>query len=379
MTDKFCVLPFVHAVYNPYDPEVEKSNISICCRIDQTTNDFSGTNEPIKNTELRQKIQQEFLSGNIPDVCYRCVDEERMGGKSYRVGMNDLFNSMFSTDEILEKKLRFLEIVPGNTCNLACRMCNNVYSSKRDKFDRFLSDNNFSNYSKRSFQDWRNLNLEDLRVLKLMGGEPTHLREHISLLIHLRELGILHNIDLQMPTNATIRMTDEWKNILLECNSVTLAVSIDGIGSLNEYIRQYSDWNIILENLRDLVEFSTRSENTLVSFNTVITCLNVNKSKETEVFLQENFPEMWAYQDVTPYPDYLSVRYLPSSLRKKLLNMDSISDIVRKFLITLPESNKNLVPRCMEFINLSDQFYGTSFESVNPEMYNLLMEHMTND
>lgn len=379
MTDKFCVLPFVHAVYNPYDPEVEKSNISICCRIDQTTNDFSGTNEPIKNTEFRQKIQQEFLSGNIPDVCYRCVDEERVGGKSYRAGMNELFSSMFSPVEILEKKLRFLEIVPGNTCNLACRMCNNVYSSKRDKFDRFLSDNNFSEYSKRSFPDWRNLNLKDLRVLKLMGGEPTHLREHISLLIHLRELGILHNIDLQMPTNATMRMTEEWKSILLECKSVNLSVSIDATSNLNEYIRQYSDWNTIIENARDLFELSKKSSDILLSINTVITCLNVNRSKETEVFLNENFPGIRSYQDITPYPDYLSVRYLPNGLRKKLLNLNSISDTVRKFLTTLPEFKGNLVPRCMEFINLSDQFYGTSFESVNPEMYNLLMEHMTND
>lgn len=378
MTDKFCVLPFLHAVYNPYDPEKQESNISICCRIDQTTNDFSGNVDSINHGKTRKKIQDQFLLNQFPEVCFRCANEELVGNKSYRENMNAYFENILTKEEILQKKLRFLEIVPGNTCNLACRMCNNTYSSKRDKFDRFLADSNFSEYTKKVFPDWRKLNLQDLRILKLMGGEPTHLRDHLSLLLHLRDTEVLRNIELQMPTNATIKMSDEWKNVLLECKQVYLTVSIDAVSELNEYIRQYSIWKNIIDNIEDLINFFYDKPVT-IGFNTVITCLNVNKSEETRKFLKERFPTCEGHEDITPYPDYLSIRYLPTKIRQKLLSLDSISDNVRKYLETLPETDNTDISRLLEFINLSDKFYGTSFEQVNPEMYNILKDYAKND
>lgn len=378
MTDKFCVLPFLHAVYNPYDSEKQQSNISICCRIDQTTNDFSGTLDPINFGEFRTKIQEQFLSNKFPDACFRCVDEEVVGNKSYREGMNEFFESILTKEEILQKKLRFLEIVPGNTCNLACRMCNNTYSSKRDKFDRFLSDNNFSSHVKKSFPDWRKLDLRDLKILKLMGGEPTHLREHLSLLLDLQQKDVLSNIDLQMPTNTTIKMTEEWKTVLQECKSVLLTISIDAVSNLNDYIRQYSIWKNTLDNVEDLIS-SFEGSNINIVFNTVITCLNVNKSLETQQFLSQKFSNCESHEDITPYPDYLSIRYLPRKIRQKLLSLDSISDNVRKYLETLPDTENTDISKLLEFINLSDKFYGTSFEQVNPEMYNILKDYAKND
>ncbi len=70
MSDTFCVLPYIHAVFNPYDVNEDYpggtalSNIKPCCRYDGNDgHDIFGTYKPIEDSEIFKKVQEELSSG----------------------------------------------------------------------------------------------------------------------------------------------------------------------------------------------------------------------------------------------------------------------------------------------------------------------------
>ena len=77
-----------------------------------------GTNikEYLNSKEL-VKLKEEFLSGKQPKECFRCWNNEASGAVSNRRPDATLFSN--STEHFINT----VAIPLGNTCNLACRIC----------------------------------------------------------------------------------------------------------------------------------------------------------------------------------------------------------------------------------------------------------------
>lgn len=369
LPEKFCVLPFIHAVYNTYDKNEENCRVKPCCRFDNFKYENKNPNDPLNTSPLFLKLQEQFLNGEMPEGCKTCWSTEDAGNKSYRQDMLDQYHHLIDNEAYKEKSLRYLEIMPGNACQLACRMCSSLFSSKWGEID--LPNIEIHKNKDQKYAEWKSLDLSKLETLKLMGGEPTYQKKHIALLEHLDSLGRLPFLEIQVPLNLHDPLSDKWKKFLEKSKFVKLDVSIDGVGKLNEYVRQYSNWDRWYENFKDLILFA-KNKNILVKNSTTITSYNINQSKEIEQFLLEYDLEV-TDQFCTFYPPYLDVRHLSDNAKQYLLDNDLVTSSVRNVLeLSFGHYNSLMLEKLNVYIKDLDDYHKTSFKEVNPQMAEII-------
>ena len=363
----FCVLPFIHTVENPFNSSIHKSNSLICCRISHDTTEHNIDSDTINLSPTWKKIQDSFLSGEKPIECNHCWRDENNNTESYRQSMLKEFHEIIQTNEYMDKNLRYLELMFGNTCNLSCRSCSSVFSSKWNDVDQYLISNNI--YPIRTenltFTKWQDRDLSHLIKLKIMGGEPLYQKSALDLLDHLSNIGVMKNISLQFSTNGTLFLSDRWLELILESKKTQIVVSVDAIGQLNDYIRSGSSWDIVESNLIKFKNLETIYNNISVSTNTVVTAMNVNVLNSITDYC--NKLQLNNYQDITSYPDYLDVGNLPDLIKSRI----NTSDRVKKHM-TNSIGSDSVFQKLKLILTLMDQYHNMNLEDYNPEMYNLI-------
>ena len=167
-----CMLPWVHLTLTMND------SVRPCCRFSQNSN------VPIeKYYEKYEWLRDNMLKGVKTKECTRCYIEDQ-NTNSMRSTANRNFN-LKETNNLTIKPLplKFIEISLDNICNLECKMCNSLYSSKLLKRDIMLHDSNPDNFgeyvnfmipakvnNKSRFEKIKDLDVswEDLTEIKLL-------------------------------------------------------------------------------------------------------------------------------------------------------------------------------------------------------------------
>ncbi len=365
--DSFCVLPFIHATLNPFDASQHRASALPCCRYPHEHTERYIDTDQINKSETWKELQEAIDNKVKLPSCNHCWRDEAAGVVSYRQTSNVFYSRFVKDDSYREKKLRFLELMFGNTCNLACRSCSSVYSSKWQAVDKYLLSQNLSpmRLNNLSFPNWRELDLTNLYSLKLMGGEPFYQKTALELLQYLDDNDILQNVVLSIPTNGTIQLSDTWIELLNKAHVVNLYVSIDAYGKLNNYIREGSDWDFLVENLNDIKK--NLKKGNPISINTVVSAYNVNVLNELSTFLQDKFPNIHHYQDLAYYPDYLDTALLPQHIKEKLLQKD-LPQKVADYIVS-KESSIEAFEKLKTMTVTIDKYHKKSLKDYNPEMY----------
>ena len=87
--------------------------------------------------------------------------------------------------------------------------------------------------------------------INFLGGEPLILEQQLAILRRAVELNRASEIDISYNTNMTTLLRDQLQ-LWRQFRSVGLAVSIDAVGKANEYIRQNSRWQNIVDNITEV-------------------------------------------------------------------------------------------------------------------------------
>jgi sulfatase maturation enzyme AslB (radical SAM superfamily) len=374
-SNTFCVLPFIHTVLNPYNSVEHNVNAIPCCRYSHDGAEKLENVDTINKSPTWIKLQEQFLNGEKPEGCEHCWRDEKHGTRSYRHENLFDFRRIIEDNSFLEKKLRYLELVFGNTCNLACRSCSPAFSSKWVIINNNLSkegvtlSNDIPNVE---FSDWRKLDLLHLTQLKIMGGEPFYQKGALELLEYLSELNVLKNINLSIPTNCTIALTDRWKKLLVEAKKVSISISIDAPGKLNNYLREGSVWEELENNLYGFDNFVKQHKNKMIiTFNTVLSAYNINKLPEIEKYFNKRF--FWKqYSDIAYYPSYMDAALLPEHIKDVVISR-GLPDRIKTYLKSkeYSEDNFNQLKRMTEIM---DKYHDKNLKDYNKEMYDWIMD-----
>lgn len=387
MTDmsKVCALPFLHLATHP------NGNTSLCCISDHKNcashakdgNKILTLNESsvdtMFNSETYRNTRLEMLAGKEPNACRRCYDEERDGIKSkrqeengrYLSSVQNIVDNMNPDGRIVDINLEFIELRLGNICNLKCRTCNPVSSSKwvREynklqneldfvtKYDTFEVDW----YTNHDF--WADLynKSSKLKRIYINGGEPTLMMRHLDYLDMLIANGLSSQIELWYNINLTF-FPDRLFEILKNFKQASITVSIDDIRKRNNYIRTGSDWNEILFNLSklktaDWIDLSICQ--TLSSYN----IFYVNEFYE--YFSEYKIHHNWCYD-----PDFLSPWHLPDDVKSEIINKSQSMPIYVQNNITQTLSKPRDENKFKQFISYNkrlDSYRNTLFSEVFPE------------
>src|SRR6056300_5347 len=224
--------------------------ISTCCagafklgNINTDTIDSALSNEKLK--EVRATIKSGVLH---KEYCRTCIMASKNKIKSEMDWHNSL-NGDFDLDSAgLDYQFPVIfDARWNNTCNSACTYCSSMFSSK---WASLLSeqDNKPVKDNLEKIKLFFSKNNDKLKTVAMVGGEPLLMKENAELL------------DL-MPTNVTVDVISNFSvdvtrskvfEKLLSRRKVLWHISMENVGARYEYVRQESNWQRVLDNLKIL-------------------------------------------------------------------------------------------------------------------------------
>lgn len=294
VSNTFCPNPFMHIeLYSD-------GRFRPCCKAIMQSGDMSAANtKDYWNAQEMLEIRKKMLEGKRPNECRRCWEQEDLGGYSYRMHTLEKERELnWAKESTVDKasgysktRPRHVMITLNNRCNLQCRMCNGVFSSKwetayntSDKMQQWFASTSADAPEEFNIKDYkRDENLfvhtedvvdffeggvSDVRKLSILGGEPFIQDEHLEILQkcagHEHNIDLVYNSNLSIPHERLQLLLDAWKNF----RTITIGVSIDGPPGLNEYIRHGTKVNLIEKNILSLSSWSKENSGKLRMFTT---------------------------------------------------------------------------------------------------------------
>jgi hypothetical protein len=260
-----------------------------------------------------------MLDGVKLPECKQCYDDEASGKASTRLldtQMHIKIHKELPTTTV-PNKIRFLEFAFSNLCNLACVSCSAWFSStwgtedhKRNRLNpaipKVLVEHN---------TDIDKLDLSSLEVLKMIGGEPLMDQKRF---IDLLERIDLSKIKLLISTNGTMLPNARLKELIDQCNQLVLDVSIDGVGSVNEWYRWPTKVSEVEAVMNQFQEWWGTRPGFFLRTHTVVNIYNIWNLDEYVEYMNKNYPKWVLDFDWINQPFWQATAILPENYKKEL-------------------------------------------------------------
>lgn len=358
----FCVFPFIQFLAGP------TKHWRLCCVaqegiINENKEPYLLQNHSPKelwNSEGMKKIRRRMWEGKKLSQCRHCYYQESVNRKSYRQRSNEEWLKYSKVKKIISESVKnefhvredplYIDLRPGNLCNLRCRMCNPGNSSKIEMEWKELEDNAdfkksigiksiiFKNKENKEIpwekkeEFWENMGdwMEGIMKLYLTGGEPTLIGNNWKLIDRLIETGRSRSVKLFFNINCT-QIPKKLLNTFDYFQNVCLNLSLDGFKATNDYIRDPSCWSEVENNIKKLLR---EAEGKNVDFWVtpvvqVYNILNLPKLFHWVDELEDEFSRRIGIDllILDNDPSCLDIRILPENVRK--ISLKRMKDYLR--------------------------------------------------
>ena len=334
-------------------------SLGICCQ--ESRKLYSTDNSQkfnIKNMSLIEwfnsapvkQMRLDMMSSHGTDACSRCYHEESFSGHSRRHRANQksviFTKSAFDTSfyqspgyphfQLSQDKEGMTATLPvelhidlGNYCNLACKMCWSGASStiavqnvkwEIEEHKQYLGNDwtKDSTVWNRFLNDL--LNIPKLKNLHFMGGETLltkRFEELVDFFINHKKFDLCFSF----VTNGTTfnqSLLDKLKMFA----RVGIEVSIETATAHNDYIRQGTDTNLVLSNIKKYKENCDNSSIS-VTVRPAIGLLSIGKYYTLLEYCLEN--NLLIKSLLVTHPKYLDTSILPKDIKQQYLpNYESL-------------------------------------------------------
>jgi MoaA/NifB/PqqE/SkfB family radical SAM enzyme len=241
------------------------------------------------NSPQLLRVQQDFQNGIEPPECKQCWELDDANSES----LYSIFSGAVSRNSVNfdgPNLPKYLALATTQVCNLQCRICGPVSSTRHITEHNVLYDLGFKTekWTKPAWKplkdqihlDWIRENEQDLEYIQFIGGEvfATLHDEQVELLTAFKNP---ENITLSYTTNGTIMPPLAMMNLWNRFKKITLTVSIDGTKDVFEYGRYPAKWDTVEQNLSIYQALAMRTPIYIKITNTV-SALNVFNLVEFE-------------------------------------------------------------------------------------------------
>jgi hypothetical protein len=240
------------------------------------------------------EIKDEMARDVWPIECQRCKVTEQESGHSIRL-------DSIKRDTVFKRIRNDYLIVGGvldNVCNSACLTCNAEHSTKIGSLTnkKYIKINNADRF-------W-SLPQERIVHLDINGGEPSHSKNYRWILTNLP----INVKSVRLNTNGST-VLEELLTLVDRKISVTVTVSLDGIGAVHDFVRWPIKWDKFYKNLMIYKSMPIK-----LNLWTTVSALNVDDLPNIIAFAKEHdIDHSYAYLSM---PSELSVenKNTPESL-----------------------------------------------------------------
>ena len=262
-SDTFCMLPWIHLHAWP-------DGLAYPCCLANAKHPVGSfkqksMREIWNDTDMRE-MRVNMLEDKPCRQCTDCYEQEAAGFTSMRNNSNKNFGQYVDEiDQTLpdgslpDMKLHYWDVRFSNICNLKCRSCGSIFSSRWYDDDVKIWGKELRprvQFAGRHDEDvWEQMqeHIPHLSQIYFAGGEPLIMEEHTRILKLLIEKGntkvrLIYNTNLNELCYKKENVLELWKHFPTVC----VAASLDDMGSRAEMIRSGTDWLQVEQNIRDL-------------------------------------------------------------------------------------------------------------------------------
>jgi radical SAM protein with 4Fe4S-binding SPASM domain len=263
-SDHFCMIPWIHLHGWP------DGRAYPCCLGEDKhpVGDLKQqTIEQVWNGEDMREMRRNMLEDRPCKQCVRCYEQEGAGFSSMRNNANKNFGQHIAEVDQTQAdgtmspmKLRYWDVRFSNICNLKCRSCGSIFSSRWYDDDVKLNNGRplrprvqFAGRHELDIWEQMESQIPNLEQIYFAGGEPLIMEEHNRILKKLIATGntsvrLIYNTNLTELKFKKENVLDLWKHF----SNVCVAASLDDMGARAEIIRSGTDWSKVEQNIRDL-------------------------------------------------------------------------------------------------------------------------------
>ena len=325
-------------------------------------------------SKLWPTLRQDNLADRPLDVstCGACIKDEIVGKRSPRIGSLDKWGvspPMGATGP------RELEVQIHNTCNNACMICGPVSSSLWKRYaDRQAGTTRSRLCTRDDLRDLiSNLDLGQLKQIKLLGGEPLLTDGHHHMVELVRDKGVdLSGLTLWYNTNGSRRVDKQTLDLWDRCRQVFVYFSLDDTGVAFNYQRFPGDWQTVTENMRWFRD--NTGHNVILRLERTVGLLNAHRLWGLEDWRRREFAE-----NAHGYHTEINTH-----IAHGLFSLDNISGRHLEFLLA-DQQNLELLGRIypvdtlrgnddgrvLEMVRRQDQLRGVDIRDYFPEFPSL--------
>lgn len=366
-------MPFCSAITNHCCIGV-KQNYKPCCRfVDEETPFYADehTFSEYKKSKFFVELEKELEQG-WPKGCVRCQQEEQQGLTSLRERYNNRMSG-------IRDRIEFIDISMSNSCNLTCKMCENVSSSKWQSVideNKELLIYNFDklpNLTKNLpianiFGD-KNINLDDLHTVKYLGGEPFITAELCDLIDFFNDKDLMGKINFRCNTNCTFfpkKLIDQ----LLKFKTLRIDLSVDGLGDLCNFIRTGKDWKTVNGVIQKWKDLRTENNKIALVLHHTSQALNIHQFDDIKRFAEEN--SFHFSYSLLHHPVYLDFTVLPKNYVNELISKGILIDKkIIEILSKTPYIKENK-DKFVNYLNDTDRILKTDLKKVIPLLHDYI-------
>jgi MoaA/NifB/PqqE/SkfB family radical SAM enzyme len=267
----------------------------------------------ILNNYSSLKIRDEFQNKVKQDACKVCYTLEEIGQNSNR---NDFIKNLprnLDKREIPVSDIKALKIFLSNKCNLSCRTCSSYFSSSWNEDDKKLNreTQNFQTLSDSQLNEALELS-KNISYLYLAGGEPLVHKETFLLLDNLsknnKSCAVTINTNLSKLTYLDHSLLESAKDL----DNIRVNLSIDGVGSRGEYIRNKLNFTEFTNNISTVVKSNIKTSFVITISNLNIFYLDEILEYILDIVEDKEFDIIFNFVN---YPYHYDIRILPQKVK----------------------------------------------------------------
>ena len=262
-SETFCMLPWIHLHAWP------DGRAYPCCLANgnfPVGNFKEKTMREVWNDEGMRTMRKNMLEDRPCQECSDCYEQESAGFASMRNNSNKNFAQHIAKIDrtqpdgsVPDMQLHYWDVRFSNICNLKCRSCGSIFSSRWYDDDVKIWGRELRprvSFAGRHDEDiWEQMqeHIPHLDQIYFAGGEPLIMEEHNRILKLLIKQGntrvkLIYNTNLTEFRFKKESVLDLWKHF----PNVCVAASLDDMGPRAEVIRSGTDWQKVEQNIKDL-------------------------------------------------------------------------------------------------------------------------------
>ena len=365
----YCTLPWTGFSNDP------DGKVRPCCLYKDYIKDDNGeymhvqthSIDKIFNSGHMKSLREDFRQGNKPKACSTCIIDEANGHKSkreiYTRNSNGTHQPIINFESEPDHPIEF-QLIISNACNLKCRSCSPSHSNLWQAEHKVIWGNTgypmvHGQSGDKNGRLWTHRNewLDTIERLEIVGGEPFYIQQWTTIWDELIESGRSKEIHMSMSSNCVIFAGERIKYLNDNFKHIGLGLSIDGMGTMYDYLRHPGKWDEVKENLLAYNKMQSDGllDNVGVSISHTIGWLNAFYIPEFTDWVNANLNNFQnsnlktaIWYNLIHSPDHMALWAIPDSvkdqieykLRNSTVDQEVVNGLVNHMNSRLPNNNE---------------------------------------